>query len=97
MLRVLKDATPATAATVVVPDRVPVPGLVPMETVTSPVKPGTGFPTASCAVTAIVAIGVPATVVVGCVVNTSLEAAPTETSNGEDVASLRPLALAVSL
>src|SRR5512146_2280937 len=97
MLRVLKDATPAIAATVLVPDRVPVPGLVLMETVTSPVKPGTGFPTASSAVTATVAIGVPATVVVGCAVNTSLVAAPTETSNGAVVASLSPPAVAVNV
>src|SRR5574341_2151475 len=92
MLRVLKDAAPATAATVAVPDRAPDPGLVPMAIVTFPVKPGTALPTASCAVTTIAAIGVPATVVVGCVVHASFAAAPTATANGAVVASRSPFA-----
>ncbi len=51
MLRLEKVATPPTAATVAAPDSVPPFGLAPIETVTSPVKPGVGFPSPSRAVT----------------------------------------------
>src|SRR2546425_1170062 len=51
MLSVQKVATPATAATVAVPERAPPAGFVPIATVTSPVKPGTGLPAASLVVT----------------------------------------------
>src|SRR3990172_8079494 len=51
MLRVEKVATPTTAATCVVPARVPPPGLVPMLTVTLPVKPVRVLPKTSWAVT----------------------------------------------
>src|SRR5260370_1263410 len=44
-------ATPATAATVVVPERVPLPGFAPSATVTFPVKPVAVFPCPSSAVT----------------------------------------------
>src|SRR5947199_8698061 len=43
--------TPATAATVVVPERVPPPGFTPSATVTLPVKPVAVFPCPSSAVT----------------------------------------------
>src|SRR3990172_3488235 len=43
MLKVEKVATPATAATVVVPERVPAPGLVAIATVTFPLNEGTGL------------------------------------------------------
>jgi len=51
MLSVGNVATPFTAATLVVPDSVPPLGLVPIATVTLPVKLVTAFPPASCAVT----------------------------------------------
>src|SRR2546430_4469530 len=44
-------ATPATAATVVVPERVPLPGFAPSAIVTLPVKPVAVFPCPSSAVT----------------------------------------------
>src|SRR5436309_2496818 len=56
MLRFEKVATPFTAVTVVVPDNVPGmtrPPLWPMVMVTGPLKPVTGLPCASCAVTAL--------------------------------------------
>src|SRR5207253_1782493 len=51
MLRVENVATPATAATVAVPNRVPPPGLVPSAAVTLPLNPVAVFPSASKAVT----------------------------------------------
>src|SRR5437773_11161920 len=51
MLSPEKVATPATAATVFVPDRVPVPGFVPIATVMLPVNPVAVFPWPSWAVT----------------------------------------------
>ncbi len=50
-LSVLKVALPFTAATVVVPERVPPAGLVPSPIFTLPVNPGTTFPWASFALT----------------------------------------------
>src|SRR5438094_7224094 len=44
-------ATPLAAATVVVPESVPLPGFAPSATVTVPVNPVAVFPCASCAVT----------------------------------------------
>src|SRR5512134_2809170 len=72
MLRLEKEATPATAATVAVPESAPPPGFVPIATVTLPVKPVVGLPSRSRAVTRTAGvIGDPATVLVGCVVNAS--------------------------
>jgi len=51
MERLEKVATPPDAATVVVPDSVPPPGLVPIATVMLAVEPVTVFPNASCTVT----------------------------------------------
>src|SRR5438034_3382565 len=51
MLRVENVATPATAATVAVPDKVPSPGLVPSAAVTLPLNPVAVLPSASRAVT----------------------------------------------
>src|SRR2546428_11512824 len=66
MLRLEKVATPLTAATVTVPDRVPLLGLVRIAIVTSPVKAGGAFPSASRAVTASAgAIAAPAVALVG--------------------------------
>src|SRR6266853_302498 len=72
MLSPEKLATPATAATVFVPDKVPVLGLVPIATVMFPVNPVAVFPFPSCAViwTAGV-IAAPATVLVGWTLKTS--------------------------
>ena len=51
MLKVEKVATPLTALTVAVPASVPLPGLVPMASVTLVVALVTVFPCASCTVT----------------------------------------------
>ena len=66
MLRVENVPTPATAAAVVVPDRVPPLGLVPIATVTLPLNPDAVLPWASCAVTCTAGVTTdPAVVVVG--------------------------------
>src|SRR5437867_2944673 len=72
-----KVATPATAATVLVPDKVPVPGFVPIATVMFPVNPVAVLPLPSWAViwTAGV-IAAPATVLVGSTLKTSAVAVP---------------------
>ena len=65
-------AMPATAATVVVPDSVPPPGLVPIAMVTLPVKPVAVLPWASRAVTTTAGLmATTATSFVGCAVKTS--------------------------
>src|SRR5437868_6436439 len=51
MDRLENVATPLTADTVVVPDSVPPPGLVPIATVMLAVEPVTVLPNASCTVT----------------------------------------------
>src|ERR671922_3069856 len=77
MLKAENVATPATAATLFVPDKVPVLGFVPSATVTLPVKPVAVFPCASCAVTCTAGvIAAPAAVLVGCTLNTSCVAVP---------------------
>src|SRR5207245_270744 len=70
-------ATPPTAATVFVPDRVPVLGFVPIATVTFAVNPLAVLPLPSWAViwTAGV-ISAPAVVVLGCTAKTSCVAVP---------------------
>src|SRR3989475_6249897 len=83
MLRLEKVATPLTAATVTVPDRVPLLGLVRIAIVTSPVKAGVAFPSASRAVTASAgAIAAPAVALVGSTVNASWLGAPGGMSKG---------------
>src|SRR5207249_2021443 len=76
MLNPEKVATPATAATVLVPDKVPVPGFVPIATVMFPVNPVAVLPLPSWAViwTAGV-IAAPATVLVGSTLKTRAVAA----------------------
>src|SRR5205807_845356 len=77
MLNPEKGATPATAATVLVPDRVPVLGFVPIATVMFPVNPLAVLPPASWAVTSTAGvIAVAAVVVLGCTENTSCVAVP---------------------
>src|SRR2546423_12707158 len=82
MLRVENVATPATAATVAVPDKVPSPGLVPSAAVTLPLNPVAVLPSASRAVTCTAgAIVTPAVGLVGCTLNTRRLAAPAATLN----------------
>ena len=98
MLRLGKLATPPTAVTLVVPASVPPAGLVPIATVTVPAKPGTGFPSASRALTCTAGvIAAPAPVVVGATVNASWLAAPTAISNGVLAAAVSPVAAATSV
>src|SRR6266702_3882279 len=92
---VLKVATPPTAATVKLPERVPPAGFVPIATLTLPVKPGTVLPSASCAVTWTAGvIVVPAVVLVGWSVNASRVAVPLVMLKGALVAALSPVAVA---
>src|SRR5213083_3809362 len=98
MLRVENVATPATAATVAVPDRVPSPGLVPSAAVTLPLNPVGVLPCASWTVTCTAGVIVaPAVVLVGCTVNTSWLADPGVMVNGADVAPVRLALLAASV
>src|SRR5438046_3098408 len=91
-------ATPPDAACVAVPDKAPPAGLVPMARVTFPVKPVAVFPFASWAVTSMAGVMLPpATVLVGCTVNTSVAAVPAVILNAELVPVAGPVALAVSV
>src|SRR5438309_11964820 len=87
-------ATPPTAATVFVPDRVPVLGFVPIATVTFAVNPLAVLPLPSWAViwTAGV-ISAPAVVVLGCTAKTSCVAAPAAMLNAALVVVTAPLAV----
>src|ERR1043165_2779914 len=76
MDRLENVATPLTAATVVVPDSVPPPGLVPIATVMLAVELVTVFPNASwTAACTAGAIAPPAVTLPGCTVKATLEAA----------------------
>src|SRR5256885_16196381 len=94
MLSPEKLATPATAATVLVPDKVPVPGFVPIATVTFPVNPVAVLPFPSWAViwTAGV-IAAPAVVVLGCTLNTNCAAEPAVMLNAALVVLPAPAAV----
>src|SRR5712691_326071 len=95
MLRLPKLTTPATAAAVVVPDNVPAPGLVPIATLTFPVKPDAVLPWASWAVTCTAGVMTePAVVVVGSAEKTRCDAAPGVMLNAVLVAPPGPVALA---
>src|SRR5437016_8120581 len=77
MLNPEKVATPATAATVLVPDKVPLLGFVPIATVMLPVNPVAVLPLPSWAVTSTAGvIAATATVFVGWTLNTSAVAVP---------------------
>src|SRR5438093_1479872 len=77
MLSPEKVATPATAATVLVPDKVPVLGFVPIATVMFPVNPVAVLPLPSWAVTWTAGvIAAPATVLLGSTLKTSAVAVP---------------------
>src|SRR2546425_11643801 len=91
-------ATPATAATVVVPERVPLPGFAPSATVTLPVKAGSVLPSASSAVTCRAGvIDAPAAGLVGRPVDTSCGARPGAKDYDALVVPVAPVALAVSV
>src|SRR3989442_1847744 len=78
MLRLEKVATPLTAATVVVPARIPLAGLVPIATVMLVVAVVTVLPWASWTATWTAGvIAAPAAALLGCTVNTSFAAGPT--------------------
>src|SRR2546429_443875 len=75
--RPVNVATPPDAAWVAVPDKAPPDGLAPMASVTLPVNPVAVFPFASWAVTSTAGVMLPpATVLVGCTVNTRVAALP---------------------
>src|SRR5438034_11657587 len=94
----LPVATPATAGTVVVPERVPLPGFAPSAIVTLPVKPVAVFPCPSSAVTCTAGVmDAPAAVLVGCTVNASWVAVPGAMVNAALVAPVTPVALTVSV
>src|SRR5437773_259316 len=89
-------ATPATAATAVVPERVPLPGFAPSATVTLPAKPVAVFPCPSSAVTCTAGvIAAPATVLLGWPLKLSCLAAPAGMLNGVELVPLRLPPLAV--
>src|SRR5512132_1618786 len=96
MDRLENVATPAAAATVVVPDSGPPPGLVPIATVTLAVELVTVLPKASCTVTA-GEIDAPAVVWVGWVVKASLDAAAGLMLNADEVAPVSEPDAAVSV
>src|SRR5512143_2092102 len=87
MDRLENVATPLTAATVVVPDSVPPPGLVPMATVMLAVELVTVLPNASCTATCTAgAMATPAVALVGWTRKASLEAAAGVMLNADEVA-----------
>lgn len=69
MLKPVNVATPFPSATEAVPESVPPPGLVPIATVTVPLKSVTTVPVESTAATAIVPNEAPVCADCGCVVN----------------------------
>src|SRR3989442_1549268 len=98
MLRFAKAATPLTAATVVVPGRAPLAGLVPIATVMLVVAVVAVLPWASWTVTCTAGvIAAPAAVLLGCTVKTSFAAAPALMLNAVLVALVRPVADAISV
>src|SRR2546430_16111508 len=78
MLTFAKVATPFTAAAVLVPARVPLPGLVPIATVMLVVAVVTVLPWASWTATCTAGvIAAPTAVLLGCTAKASFAAAPT--------------------
>src|SRR3954468_8018203 len=95
MERLENVATPDDADTVVVPESVPPPGLVPMATVMLAAELVTVLLKASCTVTCTAgAIATPATALLGCTENASLEAAAGVMLNPAEVVPVRPAELA---
>src|SRR3954451_18525178 len=98
MERLENVATPATAATVVVPDSVPPPGVVPMATVMLAVELVTVLPKGSCTATCTTGERfTPAVALVGWAVKASLDAAPGLMLNAVEVAPVSPPDAAVSV
>src|SRR5437016_4643898 len=98
MLRLEKVATPLTAATVVVPARVPLAGLVPIASVMLVVAVVTVLPWASWTATCTAGvIAAPAAVLLGCTVKASYAGAPAPMVNALLVAVVRPVAVAVNV
>src|SRR5512144_1912107 len=98
MDRLENVATPLTAATVVVPDSVPPPGLVPIATVMLAVELATVFPNASCTVTWTAGLmALPAVALVGCTVKASRDAAAGLMLNADEVAPVSAPDAAVRL
>src|SRR6478735_3974175 len=98
MDRLENVATPATAATVVVPDKMPPPGLVPMATVMLAVELVTVLPNASCTATCTAGlIATPAVTPEGWTVKPSLEAAAGLMLNADEVTPVRAPEAAVSV
>src|SRR5436190_807461 len=98
MERLEKVATPLTAASVVVPDSVPPPGLVPVAMVMVAVELVTVLLNASCTVTCTAgAIATPAVALAGCTVKASLVAAAGLMLNAAEVAPASGADAAVSV
>src|SRR4051812_41853371 len=98
MDRVENVGMPATAATVLLPDSVPPPGLVPIATVMLTVEPVTVLLNWSCTVTRTGgAIATPATAFAGWVVKASFEAAAGLMLNAADVAPVSGAEVAASV
>src|SRR5256884_8474626 len=84
MLRFAKVATPLTAATVVVPARVPLAGLVPIATVMLVVAVVTVLPWASWTATCTAGvIAAPAAALLGCTVKTTDREGPVSGKKGD--------------
>src|SRR5512133_913351 len=87
MDRLEKEASPPDAATVVVPDSTPPPGLVPIATVTFATELVTVLPNASCTATCTAeAMAAPAVASIGCAMKASFEAAAGLMGNPAEVA-----------
>src|SRR2546425_284398 len=99
MLRLEKVATPLTAATVAVPDSVPLAGLLPIASAMLAVEPATVFPAASCTVTLTAGLmEAPAATREGCTLKANFAAAPLATTlKVVLVAPVSPLAVAASV
>src|SRR6266550_5898540 len=98
ILRPENAATPATAVTLVVPERVPLPGFAPVATVTLPANPAAVLPWASRAVICTAGVIVlPAVALLGSTVKTSCVAAPDVMLKAALVAPVRPVAAPVSV
>src|SRR5512139_831887 len=98
MERLENVATPATADTVLVPDSVPPPGLLPMATVTLAVELVTVLLNWSCTVTCTAgAMDTPATAFVGWTVNASWVAVAWLMLNAADVAAISGAEVALSV
>src|SRR5262245_40776460 len=98
MERLENVATPLDAATVVVPDSVPPPGLVPIATVMLAVELVTVFPNASCTATCTAGeMLTPAVALLGCTVKATRFAAAGLTLNAAEVAPVSGADAAVSV